>query len=158
MDWVIHFGVPPCMETPILDDMWRSLHNALAATGSEFTLDGRRTVIVLPNEEEVLETIAVGDPKGKTGWGRSYQERRGDEAYIYIYKNTHILQVYGCIYISFKSTTPNSGSWIAGTWHGSEQIVWCGWWWESGLLCHSGSGAHWLLSMDFYMQLRVVLD
>ena len=50
---------------------------ATAATGSEFTMDdGRRTVIVLPNEEEVLETIAVGNPRA-TGWvmfwGRTYQ-------------------------------------------------------------------------------------
>ena len=62
-------------------------------------------MIVLPNEEEVLETIAVGDPRGKTGWGRSYRERRGDEAYIYIYIRIHISCKFMDVYI-YPSRVP----------------------------------------------------
>lgn len=51
--WLIHV-VPPlplCTLTP-----------PRGRAGSEFTVDGRGTVIVLPNEDEVLEAIAVGVP------------------------------------------------------------------------------------------------
>lgn len=50
----------------------------MARAGSEFTVDGRGTVIVLPNEDEVLEAIAVGVPavvRRKVGPGISGENK-----------------------------------------------------------------------------------
>lgn len=55
--WLIHVA-PIAIDTP---------------PGSEFTVDGRGTVIVLPNEDEVLEAIAVGSRRNFAVSGSRFQ-------------------------------------------------------------------------------------